>query len=657
MLGTHSSNNSRDPDQIGRTGGRPKGARSGIPSVAKLLGKALGKGWMKRAAVGSGTRKSGGSGGAGRGFRQRVVVKAVVVRHGARRPVGGPGGRAISTSKGGASLARHVRYLGRDGTSEKGERGQFYGRESEGLDAGQLTKEWHDDPHHFRLIVSPENGDQIADLKAYVREVMARVESGLQNESGEGSKRASGDRLEWLAINHFNTDQPHAHLLLRGVTGPLLERSKRISQEHSIEAVIETPSKGSNERSSNGKLSAQNVAHDAIDPARARVLILYRQTISHGLRTRAEEVATELLGERSLEEVRHAREKEVGAERWTGLDRQLARQIDLQTGSEIVARTAPEGPSKPTSPATEIASRLAPPKPHRIDIAPDRLQGVSGHERGLLVRRLQTLQQLGLASPTRGSQWSVTPDFRGRLIALAARGDVIKTLYATHGTDGHNWAGRVVPFGLSDRLAGRAAKPLEGIVLDHGVVDEMTPERYLVVRDGKGQDHYATVREGEAYDRVQRGAAVVLGGATHERDQGVQELIRIAESSADRAYSTTVHQAELNARNDLSKPDRKRLLNLTARQAEQFADRSGTGVERAPNGVFKIDSTKLREHAKRQAGRSTTDVRVLTGGRDLSSERRPRVRDGFIPEPGRSMPSPGRSPRDRSRGDRDDLER
>jgi len=168
---------SGDPEQIGKTGGRPKS----VASVRKLLGKALGKGWMKRADKGFGRGTSKANSGNARGFKQRVIVKALVVKQG-RQMVGGKrgsGGRGQGV--GGASLARHVRYLGRDGTSEMGERGQFYDRAAEGLDADQLTKSWHDhepgDRHHFRLIISPENGAAIDDLKGYIQHVIERVEN------------------------------------------------------------------------------------------------------------------------------------------------------------------------------------------------------------------------------------------------------------------------------------------------------------------------------------------------------------------------------------------------------------------------------------------------------------------------------------------------
>ncbi len=618
-----------DPDQIGRTGGRPR--RSG--GFARLIGKALGKGWMRRADSAKGSGERPHRAGGGRGYPQRVVVKALVVWHGGRRRIGSGGDTKGVTTRGGASLSRHVRYLGRDGTSEQGERGQFYDRGTEGLDAAALTRAWHDDPHHFRFIVSPEKGEQIADLTGYVREVMGRVERDLRSATDSSAARSPADQLEWLAINHFNTDQPHAHVLVRGVTGPLIERSRDASSQvpQSAEA------------------SAPDLTHQVIDPAHVRTLILSRQTISHGIRRRAEEVATELLGERSLQEVCHAREQEVAAERWTGLDRQIARQIAQQSTRQVEpqrdpARATPEG---------------------TIDVAPDLLQGVSGHERGLLVRRLQTLQSLGLARPARSSAWRVEPDFRDRLLALGARGDVIRTLYVDHGAAAHAWAGRVIPFGLAERLAGRAPSPLEGVVVEHGVVDELTLDRYLVVRDRAGQDHYATVREGDAYDRVQKGASVILGRSAFERDQGVGELLRVAESSGERVYSIEAHRAVLSAQSDLTQRERQRLLDFASRQLDFLAGRVNSGVERAPDGTVRIEPGQLRDHARRMAVRSTTDLRVVAGGRDLDEARTPepvhrqrssRAHPKAPLGPGRSVPVPVGSRGSRSRDGRDEPE-
>src|SRR3546814_4610675 len=45
----------------------------------------------------------------------------------------------------------------------------------------------------------------MADLKAFTRELMDDMAGDL------------GTRLDWVAVDHWNTDNPHIHVLVRGV--------------------------------------------------------------------------------------------------------------------------------------------------------------------------------------------------------------------------------------------------------------------------------------------------------------------------------------------------------------------------------------------------------------------------------------------------------
>jgi type IV secretory pathway VirD2 relaxase len=185
-------------------------------------------------------------------IRQRVIVKALVSRH-----MGAGAAR-------GAALARHVAYLGRAGAGAEGARPAFFDRDQDGVDAATAVAGWSGDRHHFRFIVSPEHGDRIADLPAYVREVMRRVAADL----GEPS-------LTWLATAHFDTDQPHAHVLVRGRRA------------------------------------------DGPD------LVIPRDYVAYGLRARAQEVAQERLGELSRADAERRVWRETQADRFTGFDRRL----------------------------------------------------------------------------------------------------------------------------------------------------------------------------------------------------------------------------------------------------------------------------------------------------------------------------------------------
>ncbi len=57
----------------------------------------------------------------------------------------------------------------------------------------------------FRFIVSPEDAAALDDLRATTRELMAQAEKDL------------GTRLDWVAVDHWNTEHPHVHVLVRGV--------------------------------------------------------------------------------------------------------------------------------------------------------------------------------------------------------------------------------------------------------------------------------------------------------------------------------------------------------------------------------------------------------------------------------------------------------
>lgn len=196
----------------------------------------------------------------GRAFRldvrQRVIVKALVSRH-----VGRGADRA-------AALAKHVVYLGRSGAGVEGERPEFFDRDRDALTPASETDGWTADRHHFRFIISPEYGERM-DLKAYVREVMSRVSDDL----GEPA-------LKWLGTCHYDTDQPHAHILVRG---------RR---------------------------------------ADSRDLVVPRDYIGYGFRARAQEVAQERLGDLSRVEAERRIWKETEANRFTGFDRRLLAEAD-----------------------------------------------------------------------------------------------------------------------------------------------------------------------------------------------------------------------------------------------------------------------------------------------------------------------------------------
>jgi type IV secretory pathway VirD2 relaxase len=123
------------------------------------------------------------------GGRRRVIVKARIAR----------------LKRGDLGAARaHLRYLRRDGVTPEGEPGQLYGRDTDEANGTAFLDSCEGDRHQFRFIVSPEDGADLAQLKPFVRDLMQRMEDDLNT------------KLDWVAVDHFNTGHPHTHIVVRG---------------------------------------------------------------------------------------------------------------------------------------------------------------------------------------------------------------------------------------------------------------------------------------------------------------------------------------------------------------------------------------------------------------------------------------------------------
>jgi hypothetical protein len=119
---------------------------------------------------------------------RRVVIKARITR----------------LKLGSRAADAQIRYSQRDGTTRDGARGRLYAAETDAADGDTFTKRGREDRHQFRFIVAPEDGDRLSDLQTFTRDVMRQMEDDL------------GTRLDWVAVDHFNTGHPHSHVVVRG---------------------------------------------------------------------------------------------------------------------------------------------------------------------------------------------------------------------------------------------------------------------------------------------------------------------------------------------------------------------------------------------------------------------------------------------------------
>jgi type IV secretory pathway VirD2 relaxase len=104
-----------------------------------------------------------------------------------------------------------VDYLERDGAGEDGEKAVAFDASHDAVDAKGERSEWQaaGDDRFFHIILSPEKGDKLEDMKATARAVMAHAERDLDT------------KLQWFAVVHEKRDQAHAdnrhvHIFLRG---------------------------------------------------------------------------------------------------------------------------------------------------------------------------------------------------------------------------------------------------------------------------------------------------------------------------------------------------------------------------------------------------------------------------------------------------------
>ncbi len=364
------------------------------------------------------------------GSHRRVVVKARIARH---------SGRVYRA----APLSAHLNYLKRDGVSRDGENGIMFDAGSDVADDRGFAERCQDDRHHFRFIVSPEDAAELTDLKGFTRDLVKQMEADL------------GSHLDWIAVDHWNTDNPHVHLLVRGV-----------------------------------------------DQTGAD-LVISRDYISHGLRSRAEELAGIELGPKPEREIRSALEKEVTAERWTRID---------------------------------VEIRIAANEVGYIDLRPDNPRAGDPEIRRLMVGRLQHLEKMDLATSAGPGEWMVGLEAERTLRDLSMRGDIIKTMHRAFYEQGRDR-------GVADFVidAGEAGPTIMGRLVDKGLHNELTGEAYAVIDGTDGRAHHVRFRGVEAFEH-----APEIGG--------IVEVRRFGRPDDERITLVLANRSDLNLKRQVTAP-------------------------------------------------------------------------------------------------------
>jgi type IV secretory pathway VirD2 relaxase len=256
-----------------------------------------------------------------RGTAPGVLARAGLIAPGTRRVTVRARYTRQRSGESGAARA-HLRYIQRDGVTREGDPGRLYDARSDDVDGAAFLERSEHDPHQFRFIVSAEDSPRLRDLKLFIRDLMRQMEQDLDT------------KLDWVAVDHFNTGHPHTHIVIRGKDD------------------------------------------------RGQMLVMARDYIGHGVRARAQALVTLELGpENDLERLQKLM-NEVDVERFTRLDRAL---LQKSKGNILVVMSADErDPVRQTMSAGRLKTL------ERLGLASERQPGVwqVDHELEVKLRRL-----------------------------------------------------------------------------------------------------------------------------------------------------------------------------------------------------------------------------------------------------------------------------
>lgn len=403
---------------------------------------------------------------------QRVVVKARFVKMNV------------------ANASSHLAYLQRDGVGKDGEDGRLFSADKDVADGRDFVERSLDDQNQFRIIVSPENGADITSLKDFTRDLMEQAQKDLKT------------KLDWVAIEHHNTDNPHVHIIIKGTT------------------------------------------YTGAD------LTIPREYMSRGFRQRAEERATLELGHRTEHDIAQARFKEVSAERFTSLDR------------EIIA-ASPDA---------------------IIDFSKTR-NAFGGHITDVMAR-VRKLEEIGIVEKIEGGQWRRSETMERDLRALSERKDIIKTINRAVRNRGND---------IEVYEPSPTTPPIVGRVAAKGIADENSDRRYIAVDGVDGKMHYVDVGHHPAFHTLKVGSIVEIGGDSHFNGKLEQGIADVA-AKHEGIYTVADHDKDLSEKYpNLSAARRTAILETHVRKLAEMA-KNGVTIEVAP-GAWIVSKDAVQKSA------------------------------------------------------------
>jgi len=255
--------------------------------------------------------------------------------------------------------------------------------------------------------------------------------------------------------------------------------------------------------------------------------------------------------------------REIGQERFTGIDRRLLRAVD----------------------ADGLVS------PHNLDSI----------EQSLRAGRLATLGRMGLAVEERRGRWRLSAELEPTLRAMGKRGDIIATL--DREVRARELAAGPADYAIYDP-ARAEAQPIIGRIAVRGLSDEQMGREYLIVDGIDGRAHYVEIG---------------LGGGEQHREGAIVRIepTPVSVRDVDRAVAEIAaanggrYSADIHLHHDPTASER--FVQTHVRRLEAMR-RSTRAVERDPDGTWKIAPDHVEralQYERRRAGREPVQIEPL----------------------------------------------
>ena len=279
-----------------------------------------------------------------------------------------------------------------------------------------------------------------------------------------------------------------------------------------------------------------------------KILNIAGDYIAHGIRERASEIVTLELGRQTELEVTDQLRREVGADRFTRLDRMLISEQDA---------------------ANEFAN-----------LRPDHytLESMK-RNRALLIARARRLEKMGLATEVRPGEWHISDRAEGALRALGEREDIIKSMHrALDGNDLNDARGIAQLAVHRDKLRER----ITGRVLARDLAGDGNGDRVQLVIDGTdGRVHQIELRADRS-DGIGRG--MIVAAVPPPTEPRAADGNILAATNSDGSYHPSRH-IEI-ARAESITPDPEHFVAAHVRRLEALR-RAGI-VERWSEDHWKV---------------------------------------------------------------------